>query len=191
MASLRGILRKGRKLIRKVDPLTDALLKAEKDVPGSVGSAVEAITVENVSSNPFSADRSRFDIFAGGDKLSKDPDARALGRTIGSFFAGWYGAGAMGAGTSAQVTAAASAASLSQGAEASNIAKAIAEEEAARQRELIAVMRGEQSEPTAIPLADEAAMRRQRRRSVASIARRRGRQSTILTGGGGGDSLGA
>lgn len=187
MASLRGLIRKALKL----DPLTSAVAKAERDVPGSVGAGVEALTVENVSSDPFSADRSRFDIFAGGDKLSKDPDARALGRTIGSFFAGWYGAGAFGAGTAASVNAGVGAAQLSQGIEAGNIAQRMADDEAARQRELIAVMRGEQTEETAIPLADEAAQRRQRRRSVASIARRRGRQSTILTGGGGGDSFGA
>ena len=188
MASLRGLIRKALKL----DPITQAVAKAEKNVPGSVGSAVEGITAENVSSNPFSPDRSRFDIFAGGDKLSQDADARAFGRTIGSFFAGWYGAGAMGAGAGASTTAGATAAQLAQGAEASNLAQQLADEEAARQRELIAVMRGEQqTEETAIPLADEAAQRRQRRRSVASIARRRGRQSTILTGGGGGNSLGA
>ena len=188
MASLRGLVRK----LRRLDPLTDALAKAEKDVPGSVGAGLEAITAENVSSNPFSADRSRFDIFAGGDKLSRDPDARALGRTVGSFFAGYYGAGALGAGAGASTTAGATAVQLAQGAEAANIAQRLADEEAAAQREFIAAMRGEQAkEPAAIPLADEAAMRRQRRRSVASIARRRGRQSTILTGGGGGDALGA
>jgi len=188
MASLRGLLRKA----LKNDPLTSALVKAEKDVPGSVGSAMTALTRENVSSNPFSADQSRWDIFAGGDKLSQDPDNRALGRTIGSFFAGWYGAGAAGAGASASATAGAGAVQLAQGIEAANLAQRLADDEAARQRELIAVMRGEQSkEPAAIPLADEAAQRRMRRRSLASIARRRGRQSTILTGGGTGDSLGA
>ncbi len=184
MASLRGFIRK----LRKLDPLTDKLAKAEKDVPGSVGAGLEAITAENVSSNPFSADRSRWDIFAGGDKLSQDPEARALGRTIGSIFAGWYGAGALGAGASGSASAAAGAAQLAMGAEAANVAQRLADEEAARQREFIAAMQGE--EQPAIPLADEASMRRMRRRSMASIMRRRGRQSTILTGGGG-DALGA
>jgi hypothetical protein len=188
MASLRSILRKA----LKYDPLTAKLVKAEKDVPGSVGAGVTALTAENVSSDPFGPEQSRWDIFAGGEKLSQDPENRALGRTIGSLFAGWYGAGAAGAGASTQATVAAGAVQLSQGAEAANLAQRIADEEGARQRELIAVMRGEQSkEPAAIPLADEAAMRRQRRRSMASIMRRRGRQSTILTGGGGGDALGA
>lgn len=186
MASLRGLIRK----VLKKDPLTSALVKAEKDIPGSVGSAVTAATEENVTSNPFSPDRSRFDIFAGGDKLSRDPDARALGRTVGSFFAGFYGAGALGAGAGAATTTGATAVQLAQGAEAANLAQRLADDEAARQRELIAAMRGEQSQEPTIPLADEAAMRRQRRRSIASLASRRGRQSTILTGGGG-DSLGA
>lgn len=187
MASLRGLIRKARKL----DPLTDKLIKAEKDVPGSVGALMTAIDTEGVSTNPYSADRSVWDIFAGGDKLSQDPDARNLGRTIGTIMGAWYGAAAGGATAGTQATAAAGAAQIAQGAEASNVARRLADQEAAMQREFIAAMRGEQEEPTAaIPLADEAAMRRQRRRSIASMQQRRGRQSTILTGGGG-DRLGA
>lgn len=177
MASLRGLVKKALKL----DPVTAAAVKAEKNVPGSVGSAMEALTVENVSSNPFSPDRSRFDIFAGGDKLSQDPDARALGRTVGSIFAGWYGAGALGAGTAGQAAAAGQAANMASGIGAQQAAERMAEEEAARQRALIAEMREEKAEP--IPIADEDTMRRNRRRSMASIMRRRGRASTILTGG--------
>ena len=191
MASLRGLLRKGRKLAGKLDPIGAKIADIDKNVPGSAGALLEALTAENVSSNPFSTDRSRWDIFAGGDKLSQDADARALGRSVGSFFAGWYGAGALGATAGTSASAGAGAVQLAQGAEAANLAQELADEEAARQRELLAAMRGEQAEePQAIPMADEAAMRRQRRRSVASLARRRGRQSTILTGGGG-DRLGA
>lgn len=188
MASLTSFVRKALKL----DPLTSAVAKLEKDVPGSPGAAVTALSRENVSNDPFSADQSRFDIFAGGDRLSQDPKNRSLGRTVGSIFGAWYGAGALGAGTSGSITAAAQAAQLAQGMEAQNIAERMAEDEAARQRQLLAQIRGEQEAPTSvIPLADEENMRRLRRRNLASIMRRRGRQSTILTSGGGGDALGA
>jgi hypothetical protein len=187
MASLRGIIRKA----LKYDPLTKALIKAEKNVPGSVGAAMEALTRENVSSDPYSADQSRWDIFAGGAKLSEDPEARATGRAVGTAIGAWFGAGAAGAGTGTAASAAAQGAALAQGMEAQNVARRLADEEAARQRDFLALMRGEQAkEPAAIPLGDEQAMRRMRRRSLASIMQRRGRQSTILTGGGQG-ALGA
>lgn len=193
MSSLTKALRKLRKVIKKIDPLTDKLLKNTKDLPGTPGSLMEGLTGD-YDSDPFSSGQSRMDVFAGGRKISSDPDARMIGRAVGSAFAGYYGAAAAGAGAGSASTAAAGAVQLAQGAEAANIAQELADEEAARQRELIAVMRGEQTEAPeeqAIPFADEAAQRRQRRRSIASMQRRRGRQSTILTGGGGGDRLGA
>lgn len=165
MASIRGFIRKA----LKNDPLTSALVKAEKDVPGSVGSAMTAITEENVSSNPFSAERSRWDIFAGGDKLSRDPEARATGRVVGSFFAGMYGAGALGAGSSASVASGVQAAQLAGGKEAENVVKRAAAEAAANVTPL----------PTEDQLARQAeAMRRQRIRQRASGSR----DATILTG---------
>ena len=186
MASLRGLIRKA----LRNDPLTEAMIKAEKDVPGSVGSAMTALTAENVSSNPFGTEQSRWDIFGGGEKLSRDPEARAVGRTIGSIFAGWYGAGALGAGAGGSATAASAAGQTAIDLQGREIAKEQAEAEAARQRELIAAMREEKPEAEAVPIADEEAMRRRRRRSLASVMQRRGRQSTILTGGGQG-ALGA
>jgi hypothetical protein len=181
MASLSGFIRK----LRRADPLTDKVANLEKNVPGSMGAALESITAEGVSTNPFSADRARTDIFAGGAKLSQDPEARSIGRMIGSAFAGWFGAGALGAGATGATSAATGAVQLAQGMEAVNVAKRMAEEEEARQRDFIAQMRGEQAkEVAAIPIADAETLRRNRRRSLASIMQRRGRQSTILTGGG-------
>ena len=171
--------------IRKLDPITDKVAKLEKNVPGSMGAALESLSAEGVSNNPFSADRARTDIFAGGDKLSQDAEARSIGRMVGAAFAGWFGAGALGAGATGATSAATGAVQLAQGMEAKAVTERMAEEEAARQREFIAQLRGEQAkEAVAIPIADADTMRRMRRRSLASIMQRRGRQSTILTGGG-------
>ena len=111
MASFRGILRKAKKFVHKVDPVAKAVFDIEKKLPGSAAAGLEAATVENVSSNPYKkGEASRFDIFAGGTELSKSEKNRKLGRAAGTAVAIWFGAGAAGAGSGSGGGAAASGA---------------------------------------------------------------------------------
>ena len=176
MASLRGILRKGLKL----DPLGSAIIKVEKDLPGSAGAALNALTVENVSSNPYSAEQSRWDIFAGGEKLSEKESNRQTGRTLGTAAALFFGAGAVGASTSTSAGIAAQGASAAAGVGAAQIAER--EGAAAAQAQQDAFTRSLESlrkSSTGSPSIDEA--RRRAERSDA-MRRRRGRSATLLTG---------
>ena len=170
MASLRGLVRKA----LKYDPLTSAVVKLDKNTPGSVGAAVNAFTAENVSSNPFSENNSRFDMFAGGASLSKNPEARAIGRTVGSFFAGTYGAGALGASGTTATAAGVQAAKMTAENEAANAAK-----RAANEGSTGAVYGADTPLPTEDQIAARTeAMRRRRIRERAAGSR----ESTVLTG---------
>jgi len=193
-----NLLKSGTKLLKKVvkyDPILKNLPETQMVIKAG----------EAKSMNPYGQEASTWDYLGAGPlgQITKNgkalgldpenPEDRAIGRTIGSIAAAWYGAGALGANASGAATAASAAGQGALQMEGRNAAERMAAEEEALQRELIAQLRGEQTpdkQPTPIPLADEEAMRRQRRRNLASIQRRRGRQSTILTGGGQG-ALGA
>ena len=77
--------------IGRYDPIGSAALEATDWAPGSAGSLYAAMKQEDAG-NPFGAEASAFDIFAGGTSESQDPDKRRIGRTVGSLFAG-YGLG--------------------------------------------------------------------------------------------------
>jgi hypothetical protein len=176
MASLRGILRK----VLKYDPLTAKLAKAEKDIPGSVGAGLTALTAENKSSNPYSAEQSRWDIFAGGEKLSEKESNRQAGRTLGTAAALFFTAGAAGASTSTSAGIAGQGASTVAAQGAAQIAER--EGAAAAQAQQDAFTRSLESlrkSSTGTPSIDEA--RRRAERSDA-MRRRRGRGATLLTG---------
>jgi len=77
--------------IGRYDPIGSSILEATDWAPGSAGSLYTAMQQEE-SGNPFGAEASAFDIFAGGTSESRDPDKRKIGRAVGSMFAG-YGLG--------------------------------------------------------------------------------------------------
>ena len=107
-----GFLRDLSRKLRKLDPVGNFLLKATERIPGSPGALAAAIESDAPSGNLFGPEASKFDIFAGGTKLSKSKTNRAVGRAVGSFIAaGPLGAGAS-ASTAAQLGAGAAATSL-------------------------------------------------------------------------------
>lgn len=101
MASLSGILKKAFKFAAKVDPISAKIGKITQDIPGSPG-ALQAAFTSNQPSDPFGKQQGKFDIFAGGSKLSESAHARKIGRAVGTVAALFYGgaalAGAGGAG---------------------------------------------------------------------------------------------
>jgi len=95
MASLRSILKKGFAFARKADPLTSKIMENTKDLPGGSGAFRHAIETEGVSNNPYSREgASRWDMWAGGRRLSQNEDARAVGRLVGTALAAYFGAAA-------------------------------------------------------------------------------------------------
>lgn len=84
---LKSVFKAGNKL----DPLGAKIMANTQDAPGSAGALRAAALAEDTDPNPYGAGRNRLYIFAGGDKLSRSPKARATGRAVGTFFAGAYG----------------------------------------------------------------------------------------------------
>lgn len=208
MASLRGILRKA----VKYDPIAKAVMKTESKLPGSLGAGLTALTAENVSSNPYkSGEASRFDIFAGGTKLSQSEDNRKAGRAIGTAIGLWFGAGALGAGSSGSTgaatsgstaggvattgTAAKSAGIMGTGITAGEASMAAAtlysvdqQKKAAKEAEAAMASQGQSLSQSLESLRKNTpqtpTIDEARRRSEQSDAmkRRRGRRASILTG---------
>jgi hypothetical protein len=171
MASLRGVLRK----IKKYSPGLQLISKVEKDLPGSMGALINATTAENVSSNPYKqGERSRFDMFAGGERLSRKEENRRIGRAAGTAVGAWFVAPAAGASISATEAA-------SLGVAADSLSATPIEEE---------VVPGGEADREPIPAvptkANAAALLEAARGSLDPLTggrRRRGRASLILTGG--------
>lgn len=173
MASLRGFLRKA----IKADPITSKLMKAESKVPGSMGALLTALTVENVSSNPYKkGEASRHDIFAGGTKLSQKESNRRTGRAVGTAFGAWYGAGAASsAGVGSGITAS-EAAALGAASDTLSATPIVEELPGDTRREPI---------PRVPTRADAEALLEAARGGLDPLTggrRRRGRASLILTG---------
>lgn len=181
MASFRGLLRK----VIKADPLTSKLMKLESAIPGSVGAGLTALTAENVSSNPYkSGEASRHDIFAGGTKLSQDPEARKTGRAVGTAIGMWFGAGAAGAGNTGALSAAAQGAqtslAVSEGQEAEIQAGIDAENLRRTTEQGLDRLRTALTPKPGTPSAQfDLARRRAEQQDV--FRRRKGRRASILT----------
>jgi hypothetical protein len=120
-----GFLRDLTRKLRKLDPLTDWAAEKTASLPGTPGSMLAAIESDAPSGNIFGPEASKFDIFAGGTKLSRSSSNRAAGRAVGTFFAAGAGAG-LSTSTAAQAGAGAASASLgaSGAAEAEDDARA-------------------------------------------------------------------
>lgn len=95
MASLSSIMKKVFKTATKIDPLGAKIMKNTEDLPGTPGS-LRAAFLSDQPSDPYGPQQGKFDIFAGGKKLSESKSARNIGRAVGTVAALYFGGGAMG-----------------------------------------------------------------------------------------------
>lgn len=205
MSSLTKILKKGNKLLKKIDPIGHKIRENLQDLPGSSGSLQAAIESDQPS-DPFGPQQSKFDIFAGGQKMSESKRARNVGRAVGTVAALYFGAGAFGGGetaaagggaatagsaaggtaaagggiTTGQALTAAQVGLTAQGiAEQRKAAKAAEEAAAAQGAAFTESLAALKRDAPQTPTIDEA---RRRAEQADAQRRKKGRRASILTG---------
>lgn len=182
MASFTQFFRKAKSVLRKVDPIGEKILQNTEDLPGTPGALDKALLAEGVSNNPYKAgEASRFDMFAGG-KLAEDPDARKVGRAVGTALAIWFGGGAAGASSGNTGTAALQGAQGTTAYTAGKEAELAAEADAAKLQQtteqgLDRLRKSLAQSPSA---QFDIARRRSEQQDV--FRRRKGRRASVLTG---------